>query len=46
MFITLHWRLQKFKHSSDIVFHAAGMEQQSPGRRLNVDLYNSMYIDR
>ena len=32
-FISIHCRLHKFIHSSDTVFHAVGMEQQSSGRR-------------
>ena len=32
--ISLPWRLQSCIHSSDSVFHAAGMEMQSKGRQL------------
>ena len=33
-------------HSSDTVFHAAGMELQSSGRRLNVYIYESCLGER
>ena len=46
--ILIQWRLQKSMHSYDTFVHAAGMEQQSSGRRLDVNWikWNSWKVDR
>ena len=43
-FISIHWRLQKFIHSSDTVFHAAGWSSNLQGDGwIVIILYNLYY---
>ena len=41
---SIHWRLQKMLNSSDTVFHAACMEQQSSGMYIYVNIRREQHL--